>query len=136
MTLVRAGNTLHILTDHGVPCGTSDDWKVRDEEERVGRDDLICGRCLDLTSPVRDDVPFSVTTELAALPYNQYLRTHHWQTIRRAALDHYGPACLLCGETGQVDVHHRTYARRGEERLHDLAVLCRPCHKRFHTEAA
>lgn len=27
-------------------------------------------------------------------------------------------------------------ATRGRERLHDLSVLCRDCHSRFHTDAA
>lgn len=133
MTFARAGHTLHLLTDEGVLCG-ADGWKI--SEQPAGRDDLICGQCLDAQDP-SDDATFGAPAhELRALPYHDYLRTHHWHTIRRAALDHYGPACVLCGETGQVDVHHRTYARRGEERLHDLTVLCRSCHDRFHTEAA
>lgn len=133
MTFARSGTILHVLTDEGVLCGAQD-WKIT--EQPVGRDDLLCGRCIQLGTV--DDVSFVElpAAELATMPYAQYLHTHHWQTIRRAALDHYGPACVLCGETGQVDVHHRTYARRGQERLHDLTVLCRPCHGRFHTEAA
>lgn len=73
-------------------------------------------------------------TELRALPYNEYLKTHHWRTISRAARDHYGEACLLCGATRHTHVHHRTYDRRGEERIHDLTVLCARCHEHWHNE--
>ena len=32
--------------------------------------------------------------------------------------------------------NHRTYERKGRERLSDLILLCRKCHGRFHAEAA
>lgn len=69
--------------------------------------------------------------ELRALPYQEYLRTHHWSVIRQAALDHYGEACIMCGDEA-AEVHHRTYARIGRERIHDLTVLCRLCHAKHH----
>lgn len=65
--------------------------------------------------------------------YDTYLSGEHWQTLRRAAIDYYGDACVLCGATGdRVDVHHRHYKRLGGERLHDLTVLCRDCHAKHH----
>lgn len=131
----RDGNVLHVINDGAVVCGATGQ-----ENTTVGRDDVVCGKCMDiLYPPAEDNVDFGDGEEtacrLSELPYELYLRTHHWQTIRRAALDHYGPACLLCGNTGQVDVHHRTYQRRGSERLHDLTILCRDCHGRFHKAA-
>lgn len=70
---------------------------------------------------------------MAVQKYDEYLSGEHWKTLRRAAVDYYGSACVLCGATGDgVDVHHRTYARRGHERLHDLTVLCRVCHAKHH----
>lgn len=136
MTLVRDGNVLHILSDNGVMCGATA-WKLHDNQT-VERDDLLCGRCLDLNAPTVSALEFGDETVLLlrTLSYDAYLRSHHWQTTRRAALDHYGPACAMCGQTDGIEVHHRTYTRRGEERLHDLTVLCRACHGRFHTEAA
>jgi 5-methylcytosine-specific restriction endonuclease McrA len=32
-----------------------------------------------------------------------------------------------------LDVHHRTYERRGAEKAEDVIVLCRRCHELFHT---
>lgn len=133
----RSGTTLHLALDTGgVRCAASNTQPV----DVITRDDTLCGRCMD-TMPVTNDagIPFAddgAVERLRAMPYAAYLRTHHWQVIRRAALDHYGPCCLLCGETGQVDVHHRDYSRRGQERLHDLTILCRSCHERYHREAA
>ena len=49
--------------------------------------------------------------------------------VARAA----GRRCQLCN-LGSVplNVHHRTYERRGEELDEDLTVLCRECHHTFH----
>ena len=64
--------------------------------------------------------------------YGTYLRSVHWQTMRRLAHDRAQGTCELCGRGGQLDVHHKTYERIGEERLDDLIVLCRSCHSKFH----
>lgn len=65
--------------------------------------------------------------------YGAYLQSPHWQTLRRAAIDYYGNACVLCGAKGDgVEVHHRLYVRKGRERLRDLTVLCRACHAKHH----
>lgn len=65
-------------------------------------------------------------------PYAEYLKTEHWQTMRRLALELSDGCCALCDATEELDVHHRTYARLGSERLRDLVVLCRGCHGRHH----
>jgi 5-methylcytosine-specific restriction endonuclease McrA len=41
-------------------------------------------------------------------------------------------SCRVCGSKESLDVHHRTYRYRGEERMEDLITLCRPCHELFH----
>lgn len=70
--------------------------------------------------------------ELRALPYASYLRTPHWQDLRYRALLAAEHRCQSCNRGSQLDVHHRTYERLGEERLADLTVLCRSCHTIFH----
>jgi hypothetical protein len=37
-----------------------------------------------------------------------------------------------CGSRENLDVHHLTYKRRGNERPADLVALCRRCHKERH----
>jgi hypothetical protein len=70
---------------------------------------------------------------LRAMPYAAYLRTEHWQTVRKAAIKRADGRCQLCNASASLDVHHRTYERRGCERDNDVIALCRDCHDLFHT---
>lgn len=71
--------------------------------------------------------------ELRSMPYAEYLATPEWQDRRRASLALADGKCQLCGKSdGGVDVHHRTYDRRGCELPSDLTVLCRGCHEKHH----
>mgnify|MGYP000388767799 CR=1 FL=1 len=65
--------------------------------------------------------------------YWKYLKSEHWQTMRRLALERAEGQCAICGASERVEVHHRDYSRLGEERLADLTVLCDPCHELYHT---
>lgn len=69
---------------------------------------------------------------LRTMPYADYLQTGHWQRTRAAALERAGHRCQLCNRPQHLNVHHRTYERRGAERDDDLIVLCRGCHETFH----
>lgn len=71
--------------------------------------------------------------ELRALPYEDYLQTPHWKRKREEKLRAVGYRCQLCNSGSRIlDVHHRTYERRGEELDEDLTVLCRVCHNWHH----
>jgi hypothetical protein len=86
--------------------------------------------------PIYADLPGGaawVVAWLKSLPYPQYLLTEHWHGMRREALAFARYRCTRCErEDGPLDVHHRTYDRKGQERPSDLLVLCRPCHAREH----
>ena len=70
---------------------------------------------------------------LRRLPYPEYLRTGHWEIMRRRALLRAGGHCQRCwGERRRLDVHHLTYERLGRERESDLVVLCATCHAAAH----
>jgi len=73
--------------------------------------------------------------ELRAMRYQEYLRTPEWQSRRAHHLKSAGFRCQVCN-AGSVplEVHHRTYERRGNEYFNDLIALCRPCHDLFHRE--
>lgn len=75
---------------------------------------------------------YFVTQRLRTMPYDQYLQTSHWKTLRLKKLEEVGRRCQLCNSEDRLDVHHRSYEHRGEEPLNDLTVLCRPCHAKFH----
>lgn len=73
--------------------------------------------------------------ELRAMPYREYLRTPEWQAKRRAALARTGHRCVLDrSHTANLEVHHNSYERLGDERPEDLVVLCGPCHARHHDQ--
>jgi hypothetical protein len=70
---------------------------------------------------------------LRAMDYNEYLRTEHWMHRREQKLRQAEYRCEMCHSSSvQLDVHHLTYDRLGEELDKDLRVLCRGCHVTFH----
>ncbi len=71
--------------------------------------------------------------ELRAMPYKEYLQTPHWKRKREDKLRTVGRRCQVCNHgPHNLDVHHRTYERLGEELDQDLTFLCRACHTNFH----
>ena len=70
--------------------------------------------------------------DLCCCDYGLYLKTYHWQDMRLQAMDRYYYRCAVCNSPDLLDVHHRTYERRGNENPEDLIVLCRGCHDIFH----
>lgn len=73
--------------------------------------------------------------------YAHYLKSDHWRAKRRERMafcrQAYPPVvaetihCCGCGRfvwEGIVEIHHRTYRNRGNEKMADLAVLCDGCH--------
>lgn len=74
---------------------------------------------------------------LRFMPYSEYLETPEWKALRAMKLRDAEWRCQVCNAADrQLNVHHRTYDRRGAEHLSDLTVLCRPCHALFHRKAA
>jgi hypothetical protein len=69
---------------------------------------------------------------LRSMSYAEYLQTPHWAARRDATLKAAGGRCRVCNSPDELNVHHRTYERFGDEADDDLLVLCRPCHQLFH----
>lgn len=67
--------------------------------------------------------------------YAEYLKSDHWQEVRKAALKRANYRCQVCNESVPLDVHHRTYERLGKEDDADVIALCRKCHGLFHGQA-
>lgn len=63
-----------------------------------------------------------------------YRKTEHWRQIRAEKLAEQRGECEQCGATWHLSVHHKSYAGLGDEKLDDLALLCRACHIREHSE--
>lgn len=67
--------------------------------------------------------------------YKDYMQSQEWKNIRTDKLWQANFRCERCGYDGtgeSIDVHHKTYERLGNERLSDLEVLCRTCHRLEH----
>lgn len=74
--------------------------------------------------------------QLRLMPYAEYLQTPEWQEMRRFALEAAGHRCQVCNSAKSLQVHHRTYERRGHEDLQDLTVLCKSCHELYHKKSS
>jgi hypothetical protein len=84
---------------------------------------------------VNAPLPADRVAELRALPHREHLRTAEWRRARAAALLRAGHSCSLdVAHTDDLEVHHRTYERVGQELAADLIVLCRACHRLHHRE--
>src|SRR5207247_2309032 len=62
------------------------------------------------------------------ISYQEYLQTDEWKTRRLGCLKRDGYRCRVCNGTENLEVHHRTYERIGQELEDDLTTLCESCH--------
>ncbi|MFH1075760.1 MAG: HNH endonuclease [Pseudomonadota bacterium] len=70
---------------------------------------------------------------LKTMPYAEYLQSPEWQARRIAHLKSSKFSCQVCNKKDTpLNVHHRTYENKGNERWGDLITLCQDCHKTFH----
>ena len=77
--------------------------------------------------------PDARLAELKGMDYrSEYLRSDEWSVTRDEALARAGYRCSTCDADGPLDVHHRTYARLGQEDPGDVIALCRSCHTAIH----
>jgi len=71
--------------------------------------------------------------QLKTMPYKDYLQTDEWKARRTAYLKTVGYRCEVCNTNDKtLNIHHRTYKRRGNEWNKDLIALCHDCHGIFH----
>jgi hypothetical protein len=59
----------------------------------------------------------------------------HWEDLKHAAWRRSKGKCERCGEAlkrGHAHLHHLTYARRGNELLADVQLICLNCHGAEH----
>lgn len=74
-----------------------------------------------------------VIAALQSLPYPEYLRTNHWDDVRRMVWKRSRGNCERLGCTARMrDVHHLKYDNLGMESDCDVEGLCPEHHKEFH----
>jgi len=66
--------------------------------------------------------------------YHDYLMSTPWKNKSESAKRRASNRCQLCNRPNNLQTHHRTYERLGNEDDGDLIVLCRECHKKFHAD--
>lgn len=64
--------------------------------------------------------------------YKRYLTSETWNELRKARFEIDGYECYACKSPIDLQVHHLTYARLGNEDIGDLLTLCKHCHERYH----
>ena len=86
----------------------------------------------------KEGIPFKrikeVDFSLLQFDYRGYLNSNKWKELREQKLKETGGTCQICCGTENLNVHHRTYERIGDENLSDLTVLCRTGHTKFHAK--
>lgn len=64
--------------------------------------------------------------------YAAYLCSREWSVKKRAIHERAGGVCERCKRNPIDAVHHKTYARKYDERLEDLEANCNGCHEFTH----
>jgi len=72
--------------------------------------------------------------ELKNMPYNEYLKTEHWQRVKKEVKIKCWGKCVLCNKEDNLHYHHRSYSSRGGlwTEPNDVFILCADCHNLFH----
>jgi len=74
---------------------------------------------------------FPSATRLSTEEYHNYLRSTQWRS-KVSLIKQRDKVCQLTGATTQLEVHHITYDRLGNEDLSDLVLLSRSAHQFVH----
>jgi hypothetical protein len=61
-----------------------------------------------------------------------YLQSPQWKMKAAQVKTRDGYKCIVTGITTQLEVHHITYARLGDEDLSDLVTITRKVHQKIH----
>lgn len=63
------------------------------------------------------------------MTYSEYINSPEWTATAAEAKMRANFRCQACGSSRELQVHHITYVRLGQEDPKDLAVFCRSCHE-------
>jgi len=63
--------------------------------------------------------------------YADYRQTERWKMLASDTKARAGGRCQICNSPDNLEAHHRTYERVGDELPGDLTCLCRECHELF-----
>ena len=69
------------------------------------------------TNPDQDEI----YKEINNMDYNDFLHTPYWDGVRNYKLKSANYRCQLCGKSGKLNVHHKTYENHGREHMRSVA---------------
>jgi len=66
--------------------------------------------------------------------YANYLKSDHWKELRKNFYlrDKNHRKCFICGNPDNLNLHHKTYKRLGNEKYKNLVALCKKHHYQCH----
>jgi len=64
--------------------------------------------------------------------YAEYMQSEEWWERRWEIIERDGGCCIRCKSTDDLQVHHLSYERLGDEEDADLVTLCLDCHNLIH----
>ena len=83
-----------------------------------------------------------ILKKLGYINYNSYLLSPHWKSfkvkffnskrIRKMKRKHGHLRCEFCRNPGNLQIHHKTYKRIGQEYCGDVFLICNNCHEQIH----
>lgn len=116
-------------------CGRKDFWSFKSTSPAMwvnwDCDEKDCP-IYPLRPYVCDNCHHPVNTISNPVEYHEYLRSNHWQVVRKSALSRSLNRCQLCTSSRRLEVHHNNYKNLGRELPADVVVLCASCHRRHH----
>ena len=105
-------------------------WQEESAFQFLDGRNQLCPNCNGGKEPLPPHVK-----KLRAMSYVDYLRSKHWRETSRQRMKLDNWTCQLClTRGGKLNVHHKTYERRGYEKMSDLITLCETCHERHHID--
>lgn len=76
---------------------------------------------------------FATQKKISFESYKDYLASEHWQNVRKEAWKKLEHNCVICTDTGYLNLHHRGYDNLGCEVIgEDVCYLCKICHESVH----
>lgn len=66
--------------------------------------------------------------------YDRYIKSSKWRKKREELFLERGKICEKCSSGDNIHVHHLHYDNLFDEKLEDLQVLCKECHRKEHPE--
>lgn len=126
----KEGRRCRIKTDHKSGFCDLHRWQSKAERIEIIEEDKFIEIKGFMTSRIN---PKGSIGKYDTKTYNEYLKTDHWNTVKKRVRAVMCGRCQLCGNVqNNGHVHHNNYSRLGNEIWLDVIYLCSSCHDLYH----